>query len=875
MQGLHSHAAILEAGGEIVTATPRQARWLQAAAGRAAAAAGQAVWPTPQILPYGAWLASHARGLDERPQLLDPYLTRRLWAAVVADSPAGSQLMSVRTTAEEAARAWALAEDWHLPKGGAGSADELAFAGWAEDFRARTAALDALDAARLAALIAARPPAAVGTPLGFHGFASLSPARRALGEALQRAGRSVSELHLEAAAATPTPLAAASAEGECEAIAGWLAQRLRADPGARLIVLLPELGARAAAFARLLDDHLAPALLVPGAAEARPYAFGPAPPLAAQPVVETALGLLALGAESIELLAFGRLMRSPYLAEGTAGVVRRARLDAALRAEQLPRLPLASLPRRLRAMSPAEPTVAALIEAVRAELDPGRARGPAEWADAFQRALRAAAWPKGRALGVLEYEAARALSDALASLAALAPLLPRLSFDAARGELVALVGATALQVPDADPPVLVLEGLEDPALPCSGLWVAGLTAERFPGMARPTPFLPLSLQRARGVPGATSAVVLQAARATLAGWCRAAPELVLSAPQQAGEARLLRSALVPTATGAPATPPRPSRALPLRAAARLEAWAEPGLPPVTGAHLHGGVRVLELQSQCPFRAGAELRLGARALQNPTAGVPARVRGELAHLALRELWGDIGSHTQLCGLDTDARRAAVQQAVERAVRGYRRPLPAGRVLALEHDWLVEAIARLVALEAEREPFEVAGREVAAQVLLAGRSLSIRLDRIDRLADGREVLLDYKTGRTTPRRWVGPRPDAMQLAVYALSRPVPPSAVALALLPLGATGFAGLADHDGALPRVPTLSRARPAELRELDWAGLLASWQALATALVQAHVDGIAAVDPAPRACDHCELGALCRIGAAPAAAAEAAEGDDE
>jgi probable DNA repair protein len=713
------------------------------------------------------------------------------------------------------------------------------------------------------------------TPVGFHGFAVRSPARQALCESLERAGRRVSELALAHAPTAPTPVAAPTADAECEAIAAWLAERLRQLPDARLIVLLPDLAARAASLARLLDDRLAPSLLAPGAPDARPYAFGVAPSLAAQPVVDTALGLLELGAESVDVLAFGRLLRSPYLPEGPAGVRRRSRLDAALRAEGVRALPLAELPRRLRAMSPAEPLVATLIEAVRTELEPARARGPAEWADAFQRALRVAGWPKGRTLGGLEYEAARALTDALASLAGLATLLPVLSFERARAELVALVAATALHAEKGDPSVLVLEGLEDPALPCSGLWVAGLTADRFPGTATPTPFLPLALQRARGMPRATPAAALAGAREALAGWRRAAPELVLSAPGQAGEARLVRSALVPAATATLAPPALASRAAQLRAASVLEPWTEAGLPAVTGPHLHGGVRVLELQSLCPFRAGAELRLGARALELPTVGVPPRVRGDLAHLALREFWASVVSQDALCALDDVARRVEVRAAVERAVRAYRRRLPAGRLLELECDWLVEALDRLARLEGERESFEVVGREVPGQVVLGEWSLSIRLDRVDRLADGTEVLIDYKTGRATPRRWIGPRPDAMQLATYALSRQAPPTAVALALLPLTQTGFAGLAERGGVLPKVAALADARAPELRALDWSSLLASWRELATGLARDHVAGLAQVDPAPRACDQCQLGTLCRIGTPDVEGDESEEGGDE
>ena len=130
MAALAPHAGILAASGEIVTATPRQARGLQAALGRAEARRGRSVWASPRVTPYHAWLAARVRPLDDRPELLDAVVERRLWLQVVADSAPGARLLNPHAAAAEAARAWALAHDWRLPLASAGATgpDEAAFA---------------------------------------------------------------------------------------------------------------------------------------------------------------------------------------------------------------------------------------------------------------------------------------------------------------------------------------------------------------------------------------------------------------------------------------------------------------------------------------------------------------------------------------------------------------------------------------------------------------------------------------------------------------------------------------------------------------------------------------------------------------------------
>ena len=874
MHGTRRHQALLDAGGELVTATPRQARALRIEFGRAAAGRGMRVWPSPRILSYGAWLEREVRAHDDRPQLIGDYAARRLWQRIIEHSPEGVALLSAEATAAEAARAWALAHEWRLPLAALApvTAEEAAFRRWCESFERATAEQGVLDAARLPAWLAARG-LGPGPPLGWHGFTAATPARTALEAALAAGERAVSELALEATPGARAWHEAATPDSEHDAIAGWLAARLGADREARLIVILPDLGSRGAAFARRLDDRLAPELLSPGAPDARPYAFSVAPRLAAHAVADCALGVIGLGAAELDVLALGRLLRSPYLPAPPVVAARRALLDVELRRLGSAALDAEAALAHLRAGRGAEPEFAALVVAARASLARRGRHSAADWAEAMQRALRAAGWPKGRALAPREYQAAHAFNEALATLGSLAAILPALDYAAACAELRALVGATTVAAGVDDAPVLVLERLEDPALPCDGLWVAGLTAERFPATAQPTPFLPLALQRSRGVPGATPALALEAARQALGGWLKA-PDLVLSAARLDGDTRRVRSPLVPEAPAfAPAAAP-PTRAATLRATRRLESWTDPALPALApAARVAGGVRVLELMSLCPFRAGAELRLGARALESPRNGLAPQLRGQLAHAALATFWGEIGSHAELRARGPTGRATAIAAAVERAFAELGRRLPRSRLVALERDWLARAIDRLTEIELEREPFTVIERETTHRIAPGGLPLEVRVDRVDRLADGSEVIIDYKSGASTPRRWAGPRPEPVQLPAYTIGRDPAPVAVAIARLAIAKSGFVGLAERDGLLPRVRAVAASNRAELAGVDWPGLLADWERSLGGLAAGYAAGAAPVDPSAGACERCPLATLCRISTPDAEAAEEADDD--
>ena len=872
MTALRAHAALLAAGGEIITASARQAQVLKARLGRERAQGGESAWPTPPILPLGPWLERAVRRLDERPALLEPEAASRLWQLIVEQSAAGEGLISVSAAAGQAERACQLLADWCIPVAEleGSTPEQVAFRGWAEHFRARCRAGGFMARADLAEIITANARelfAGATRPIGLHGFGAPTPSLARLLGALNAAGTPTSHLALEAGPAAITRFDAPSPTLEFEALTGWLQERLGQNPDAQLGVIVPDLSTRGAALQRLLTDRLAPALKAPGAIDARPFAFGRGRPLAEFGVVSVALDALSLGGRSIDLLTLGRVLRSPYLRtpqpelEPAAWAARSAALDAELRRLGSREIPAEEVLRRIEASALGTRALARSLGELRRALGGTTRRNASGWAEIWPRALRAVGWPLGRELGRLEYQAARGLYAAFERFAGLGRVLSPLGAASARAELEALVAATPLEPAIGAPPVLVLDALEDPGLPFDGLWVAGLTADRFPVPSAPNPFLPERLQRSRGMPGGSAEARLAAARAALAGFSLATPELVLSVAREDGDTRLLPSGVLPAAAPFLASANAPARARQIHACARLVAMPPGRLPAIAaGVRFAGGVGALERQSACPFKAGAESRLGAQPLEIPGTGLPRRVRGDLAHEALARFWRGLGDQAALASLGEPARAARAREAVTAAFGAYRGYLPGGRLRELEERWLTRAILELAAEELKRQPFTVLAVEERQALELASHPLSIRLDRLDRLDDGTTVILDYKTGRATPKRWVGARPDTLQLAVYAAYRDEPPAAVAIARLPLGLTRkFVGLAEREGILPEVRSLERSRHAALRGRSFASVLAEWRAVATGLATEFAAGEARVDPAEGACEYCALAVLCRI----------------
>jgi hypothetical protein len=141
-------------------------------------------------------------------------------------------------------------------------------------------------------------------------------------------------------------------------------------------------------------------------------------------------------------------------------------------------------------------------------------------------------------------------------------------------------------------------------------------------------------------------------------------------------------------------------------------------------------------------------------------------------------------------------------------------------------------------------------------------------MDKLADGSQALIDYKTGsRVTPNGWSGERPDEPQLPLYAVTAQEKISVVAFAKLKTGDMKFSGLSLDEKQLPGVKQAK----------SWGGLISSWKAELEALAKGFAAGDARVDPKNglATCRNCDLQPLCRVHERLSALEESAVAEDD
>ncbi len=550
----------------------------------------------------------------------------------------------------------------------------------------------------------------------------------------------------------------------------------------------------------------------PGGRRARASTFRSASRWRTSPSRDFALALLSLAGRQIAFERASRLLRSPFLGESRPRWRPRARLDAQLRKRAPPwrdprpargpsrrsaeaGTPRAAMPRlageaaRLAAQRPRRG---------RARRRPGRARSGTAARPGFPASEASTPRSSRRSPSGTRRSRARVARRRRGNARPPRPRWRHLRHSCGH--------ALPARVARGPGPGHGHPG-DRSGLEFDALWVIGLDDDAWPQPPRPNPFLPVSLQRAAGVPQASAEAslfdldrritsvgrrggrgrLLPCRRAERGALARASPLVAGFAAAEAADARRSR---VPEACARRYSPPG--------ATGRRAGCADERGPALAPARHAEAPRSSRDQAACPFRAFARHRLGADApevpqpgLGPPTAGSSctrcSRPRG--AASAPRARW--TAWRRSARGLVAGAAASALGGCAARRPGRARGPLRRARAGAprRERPRLAGVRTRPRALRGRR-----AGRAARDRRSAASRATC----RSTAWTGSPPADSRSSTTRPASRAWragSGERPDEPQLPMYALASGDDVAAVAFARLKPGDTAFTGLAREEG--------------------------------------------------------------------------------
>ena len=866
----------LREGRTVVTASERTARWLTAAYYRARRAEGLAAWPAPRIEHWQRFLLNEWQKRDTEGRIiLNTLQEQTLWTGILSAAGQSATLLEsprhrlAQMAMEAHELLCAYAPEYLKTRTRSGwQRDAGEFSAWLAEFDRICRAGGFVSPARLPLLLSEilANDSAPRPPILLAGFDRILPAQRSLFAAWSA---DVHEAAAGAAAPAPDFFLAADPAAELAACALWCGDRLQQNPESRLMVIAHDVAKRRGeierAFLRYACDTHA------GAGVSRLIEFSLGVPLGQIALVRAAMLLLPWLNGPLEEHELDWLFSSPHAVESASETRSLTAFMRALRRKgwQRTRWMLADFLRQAPGAALPLAWMARLMHAQRKLLEMTRRQlTPLAWAELVPELLQLAGWPGARPLGSSEHQAGKRWQQVLENAASLGFDGRRMSWREFYPLLDRAVNDTLFAPESQDAPIFIAGPAESAGLVADGVWFLGADAENWPARGSTHPFLPLTVQREAHMPHSTPQIDWDLAASMTRRLLASGPEVHFSCARQSAGAEARASRLVTQLTGEPQPLPvafTPPAVLP----AETIFFADTSRVPFPAGHAAGGSSILTAQSQCAFKAFATARLGAEKWNAAEPGLTAAERGLLLHAVLHSIWSGppegIRSHAQLCEIADVAtfvaahvRRAMAEKLPARAREGMPQPY-----LVLEAERLMRLVTEWMQFERTRIPFTVSETEVAASPAIAGLTLRVRLDRVDLMHDGTQFVIDYKTGNVSPKGWDPPRPDDVQLPLYALfavdRHAGEVNGLAFAKIRAGQMEFAGRLRNARAT-LLPDL-RGNTNLVKKPLTAEDLGRWRRHIETLAADFLEGCADVNPRdyPRTCEWCGLYALCRI----------------
>jgi ATP-dependent helicase/nuclease subunit B len=773
------HKAIAD-NAQVVTASRRLARELRVAYDEQQEAAGSIAWLTPPIWSWHDWLKRQSDSIADpasMPNRLDSFSSTLLWERCLQQHlPPG--VLGFAGIVRHATQSWHRLQDWLIPVAELGATargqDESLYARAAADYSELLSAGQWVDRAGVAALVAdliENARIVVPDQLVLAGFDRLSPAVQRVAEAITKAGGRIGAVP---AAKYPAQVGMVSFDRvECEmrAAGAWARAQLDANAQARIAIVSPVLESDAARITLLVREGLVPGWQYGGERfeSAANVSYGRR--LSDYPAVSIALLALRWTHQGLTSRELSLLLRSRcFAADETDG---RSRIELALRRYPDRSWMVADFLDIFQDFDE-DADAKAFLESVAELARSGKSRhemaSPAEWAKRVDAILTSVHWPGTATQDSKEFQLVNRWRELLNEFAQIEAVVPNVDLAEAVRRLVALA-ADALYQPESGPGLVqVLGTLEAAGMEFDSIWISGLDASQWPPLSHPAPFIPKALQEKHNMPDATPGDTLEFAKIVLQRLTRAAKHCVLSWSRTRDDSELTASSLL---DGFADCPPVLAEdpgwyACKLGGAPALITHHADNAPPVACDELvRGGAYTVQRQYKEPFSAFVFGRLGVRLPEAIETGLSASTRGNIIHNALHNLLATRPGQEEIRQWTAESRARRIGSAVDSALAEHTVHADSvlRRIIGLERDRLQRMLQDFIVAESMREPFTVVDVEHQVDYSACGIQHRLRIDRIDRLADGRLLVIDYKTGRMKHFLDRHGNPVDLQLVVYA--------------------------------------------------------------------------------------------------------------
>ena len=386
----------------------------------------------------------------------------------------------------------------------------------------------------------------------------------------------------------------------------------------------------------------------------------------------------------------------------------------------------------------------------------------------------------------------------------------------------------------------ILGALEAEGLYFDHAWVSSMTSNFIPGKIKMPLFIPQKTSIEYELPNSNFLLVTEDAKVTLKALNNLSPETTYSYAKLMQNREELPSPYIDFKDYQEESFIKTSS----RELIYIDDYKAPKIQELT---IKKGVKTLQNQMSCAFR-GFAARLDIDDFEAPHIGLSRLQQGNLIHKILETFFNEIKSGASLLRLT----ELELDNLIEKHTESATLSLPKSNFKLNEKIRLVKIIRQHIDLEKQRSDFEVIKTESTSEVDINGLKFSTRIDRMDRLANGDSLIIDYKTGKDVKvSQMTGDPIDQAQLPIYAVTNSV--DGVAFATINSNDCQFKAITKNKSELPLTKQAINRMP------EWDKQINEWTSILNSASEQFQNGIASVLPVKNACDYCDYDLLCRV----------------
>ena len=406
--------------------------------------------------------------------------------------------------------------------------------------------------------------------------------------------------------------------------------------------------------------------------------------------------------------------------------------------------------------------------------------------------------------------------------------------------LTAHMNAVIFQPQSGSANIYILGSLEAEGLFFDYAWVSSMTSDFLPGKIQMPLFIPPKTSIEYCLPKTSFTLISKESEVTLNNLLNLSSSLIISYSKTSNSRDELPSPYLdfedyPNFIGHETLPKE------------MELLDDFIAPELDNFEIKRGVSTLQDQISCSFK-GFINRLNIQEFNEPQIGLSRLEQGSLVHKILENFFNAIPSSSDLKKLPEDKLQEEINKHINSAIQ----LISQSNFKSIEKERLIKIINEYIKLEKNREYFQVIKTESESKVDVNGLQFSTRIDRMDQMKDGTNLIIDYKTGQNVNlSQLTGDPLDQAQLPIYAITNPV--AGIAFATVNSKDCQFKAITKNKFDLPLSQQAIKRMPV------WNEQVSEWELELNSASQKFQEGVAEVLPTTNACDYCDYDLLCRF----------------